>query len=227
MGSSRVLVVEDERVINDAVTDRLRAEGFDVEQAYDGPGAVDSYAATHPDLVVLDVMLPGFDGLEVCRRIQADTAVPVLMLTARDDEADILVGLAVGADDYLTKPFRMRELVARVRALLRRVDRAAELASRPAARLVVGDLSVDTGARRVVVAGDEVRLTPTEFDLLVRLAQVPGEVLPRERLLADVWDWPDAAGTRTVDSHVKALRAKIGGHRVRTVHGVGYALEEA
>jgi DNA-binding response OmpR family regulator len=225
MGSSRVLVVEDERVINDAVTDRLRAEGFDVEQAYDGPGAVDSYRATHPDLVVLDVMLPGFDGLEVCRRIQADTAVPVLMLTARDDEADILVGLAVGADDYLTKPFRMRELVARVRALLRRVDRAAELASRPAARLVVGDLSVDTGARRVVVAGDEVRLTPTEFDLLVRLAQVPGEVLPRERLLADVWDWPDAAGTRTVDSHVKALRAKIGAHRVRTVHGVGYALE--
>jgi DNA-binding response OmpR family regulator len=226
MGSSRVLVVEDERVINDAVTDRLRAEGFDVEQAYDGPGAVDSYRATHPDLVVLDVMLPGFDGLEVCRRIQADTAVPVLMLTARDDEADILVGLAVGADDYLTKPFRMRELVARVRALLRRVDRAAELASRPAARLVVGDLSVDTGARRVVVAGDEVRLTPTEFDLLVRLAQVPGEVLPRERLLADVWDWPDAAGTRTVDSHVKALRAKIGAHRVRTVHGVGYALEQ-
>jgi DNA-binding response OmpR family regulator len=226
MGSSRVLVVEDERVINDAVTDRLRAEGFDVEQAYDGPGAVDSYRATHPDLVVLDVMLPGFDGLEACRRIQADTAVPVLMLTARDDEADILVGLAVGADDYLAKPFRMRELVARVRALLRRVDRAAELASRPAARLVVGDLSVDTGARRVVVAGDEVRLTPTEFDLLVRLAQVPGEVLPRERLLADVWDWPDAAGTRTVDSHVKALRAKIGAHRVRTVHGVGYALEQ-
>ena len=227
MGSSRVLVVEDERVINDAVADRLRAEGFVVEQAYDGPGAVDSYAATHPDLVVLDVMLPGFDGLEVCRRIQADTAVPVLMLTARDDEADILVGLAVGADDYLTKPFRMRELVARVRALLRRVDRAAELASGPAARLVVGDLSVDTGARRVTVAGEEVRLTPTEFDLLVRLAQAPGEVLARERLLADVWDWPDAAGTRTVDSHVKALRAKIGAHRVRTVHGVGYALEEA
>ncbi len=225
--SPKVLVVEDERVINDAVTDRLRAEGFVVEQAYDGPGAVERYAATRPDLVVLDVMLPGFDGLEVCRRIQVQHPVPVLMLTARDDEADILVGLAVGADDYLTKPFRMRELVARVRALLRRVDRAADLASRPAARLVVGDLSVDTGARRIVVAGEEVRLTPTEFDLLVRLAQTPGEVLPRERLLADVWDWPDAAGTRTVDSHVKALRAKIGAHRVRTVHGVGYALEES
>jgi DNA-binding response OmpR family regulator len=231
VGSAKVLIVEDERLINDAVADRLRAEGFAVEQAHDGPGAVERYAATRPDLVVLDVMLPGFDGLEVCRRIQAPSMsqhpVPVLMLTARDDEADILVGLAVGADDYLTKPFRMRELVARVRALLRRVDRAAELASRPAARLVVGDLTVDTGARRVAVAGDEVRLTPTEFDLLVRLAQQPGEVLPRERLLADVWDWPDAAGTRTVDSHVKALRAKIGAHRVRTVHGVGYALEDA
>jgi DNA-binding response OmpR family regulator len=227
MGSRRVLVVEDERVINEAVTDRLRAEGFEVDQAYDGPGAVDRYTAGRPDLVVLDVMLPGFDGLEVCRRIQAQSPVPVLMLTARDDEADILVGLAVGADDYLTKPFRMRELVARVRALLRRVDRAAELAARPAARLVVGDLVVDTGARRVVAAGEEVRLTPTEFDLLARLAAAPGEVLTRERLLADVWDWEAASGTRTVDSHVKALRAKIGADRVRTVHGVGYALEHS
>ena len=223
---ARVLVVEDERVINEAVADRLRAEGFAVDQAYDGPGAVERYAAGRPDLVVLDVMLPGFDGLEVCRRIQARAPpVPVLMLTARDDEADILVGLAVGADDYLTKPFRMRELVARVRALLRRVERAAELAARPAARLVVGDLVVDTGARRVVAAGEEVRLTPTEFDLLARLASAPGDVLTRERLLADVWDWADASGTRTVDSHVKALRAKIGADRVRTVHGVGYALE--
>jgi DNA-binding response OmpR family regulator len=226
MGSRRVLVVEDEHVINEAVTDRLRAEGFEVDQAYDGPGAVDRYSAGRPDLVVLDVMLPGFDGLEVCRRIQAQAPVPVLMLTARDDEADILVGLAVGADDYLTKPFRMRELVARVRALLRRVDRAAELAARPAARLVVGDLVVDTGTRRVLAAGAEVRLTPTEFDLLARLAAAPGEVLTRERLLADVWDWEAASGTRTVDSHVKALRAKIGPDRVRTVHGVGYALEE-
>ena len=223
--SRRVLVVEDERVINEAVADRLRAEGFAVDQAYDGPGAVERYVAGRPDLVVLDVMLPGFDGLEVCRRIQAEAPVPVLMLTARDDEADILVGLAVGADDYRTKPFRMRELVARVRALLRRVDRAVELAARPAARLVVGDLVVDTGARRVVAAGEEVRLTPTEFDLLARLAAAPGDVLTRERLLADVWDWADASGTRTVDSHVKALRAKIGADRVRTVHGVGYALE--
>jgi DNA-binding response OmpR family regulator len=222
----RVLVVEDERVINDQLAERLRAEGYDVAQAYDGLAAVHEAHAAEPDVVVLDVMLPGLDGHEVCRRIQALRPVPVLMLTARDDEADILVGLAVGADDYLTKPFRMRELVARVRALLRRVERAAELAARPAARLVVGDLVVDTGARRVVAAGEEVHLTPTEFDLLARLAAVPGDVLTRERLLADVWDWADASGTRTVDSHVKALRAKIGADRVRTVHGVGYALED-
>jgi DNA-binding response OmpR family regulator len=226
MEPRRVLVVEDEPVINDAVADRLRSEGFRVDQAYDGPSAVVRCAEVDPEIVVLDVMLPGFDGHEVCRRIQAANPVPVLMLTARDDEADVLVGLAVGADDYLTKPFRMRELVARVRALLRRVDRAAELAARPSARLVVGDLVLDTGTRRVTVAGEEAQLTPTEFDLLARLAVTPGEVLTREQLLADVWDWPDAAGTRTVDSHVRALRAKVGADRVRTVHGVGYALEE-
>jgi DNA-binding response OmpR family regulator len=229
MESRRVLVVEDEPIINDAVAARLRAEGFVVEQAYDGPGAVqlcvDRAVGLAPEVVVLDVMLPGFDGHEVCRRIQAARPVPVLMLTARDDEADVLVGLAVGADDYLTKPFRMRELVARVQALLRRVDRAAELAERPSATIVTGDVVVDTGTRRVTVAGEEVRLTPTEFDLLARLAAAPGEVLTREQLLADVWDWPAASGTRTVDSHVKALRAKIGADRVRTVHGVGYALE--
>src|SRR5687767_12657826 len=124
---ARILVVEDEPVINQAVTDRLRGSGYEVVQAWDGPGAVEQFAGTAPDLVLLDVMLPGFDGHEVCRRIQAVRPVPVLMLTARDDEADILVGLGVGADDYLTKPFRMRELVARVGALLRRVDRAVEL----------------------------------------------------------------------------------------------------
>ena len=126
---ARILVVEDERVINQAVTDRLVGEGYDVVQAYDGPEAVARFAESEPDLVLLDVMLPGFDGHEVCRRIQAERPVPVLMLTARDDEADILVGLGVGADDYLTKPFRMRELVARVAALLRRVERAAALAA--------------------------------------------------------------------------------------------------
>ena len=224
MGVERkVLVVEDEPVINQAVTDRLRGSGYDVVQAWDGPGAVTVFAEAAPDLVVLDVMLPGFDGHEVCRRIQAARPVPVLMLTARDDEADILVGLGVGADDYLTKPFRMRELVARVGALLRRVDRAAELAERTNSDL--GDLRIDPAARRVWVTGSEVHLTPTEFDLLLCLAASPGVVLSREHLYAEVWGWPGASGTRTVDSHVKALRAKIGTDRVRTVHGVGYALE--
>jgi DNA-binding response OmpR family regulator len=221
----RILVVEDEPVINGAVSDRLTAEGYDVAQAYDGPGAVRAFAEREPDLVVLDVMLPGFDGHEVCRRIQAVRPVPVLMLTARDDETDILVGLGVGADDYVTKPFRMRELVARVAALLRRVDRAAALGAAGPSATELGDLRFDAGARRVWAAGDEVHLTPTEFDLLVCLASEPGTVLTRERLLADVWGWPGASGTRTVDSHVKALRAKIGADRVRTVHGVGYALE--
>ena len=219
----RILVVEDEPVINQAITDRLRAEGFDVVQAWDGPSAVEVFGTADPDLVVLDVMLPGYDGHEVCRRIQAQRPVPVLMVTARDDEADILVGLGVGADDYLTKPFRMRELVARISALLRRVDRATELAtSRP---LEIGSLTIDAGARKVRIGADDVRLTPTEFDLLVCLAAAPGQVLTREKLLSDVWGWPGASGTRTVDSHVKALRSKIGADRVRTVHGVGYALE--
>jgi len=226
MTARRILLVEDEPTIGAAVADRLTANGHEVVRAWDGPGAVAAFEEHEPDLVVLDVMLPGFDGHEVCRRIQAVRPVPVLMLTARDDEADVLVGLAVGADDYLTKPFRMRELVARVAALLRRVDRAAELAASPAgSERSWGDLRLDVGARRVWVAGEEIHLTPTEFDLLVCLASAPGDVLSRERLLAEVWGWAEASGTRTVDSHVKGLRAKIGADRIRTVHGVGYALE--
>lgn len=225
VNAARVLVVEDERVINQSVADRLVAEGFDVRQEYDGPGAVATAAHWDPHLVVLDVMLPGFDGHEVCRRVQADKPVPVLMLTARDDETDVLVGLGVGADDYLTKPFSMRELVARVRVLLRRVERAAELANALPPELVVGPLRIDRARRQVHLDGTPVHLTPTEFDLLACLAEQPGTVLTRERLLADVWDWPDAAGTRTVDSHVRSLRGKLGGDVVRTVHGVGYALE--
>ena len=222
---SRVLVVEDDRTIAKAVADRLGAEGFDVRQAYDGPAGVAAAADWSPDLVVLDVMLPGYDGLEVCRRIQSDRPVPVLMLTARDDETDVLVGLGVGADDYLTKPFSMRELVARIRVVLRRVERAAELATRAPAPVVLGDLEINHAERRVRCNGDDVHLTPTEFDLLVCLASEPNTVLTRERLLAEVWDWQDAAGTRTVDSHVKSLRRKLGSELLRTVHGVGYALE--
>lgn len=220
-----LLVVEDDPTINQALTDRLVAEGFTVARAFDGPGALTAYEQHQPDLVLLDVMLPGFDGLEVCRRIHAQRPVPVLMLTARVDETDILVGLGVGADDYLTKPFRMREVVARVRALLRRVDRARELADTPEAVLTVGDLSVDRGARRVRVGAEDVHLTPLEFDLLAALAAEPGAVHTREDLMSGVWGWADARGTRTLDSHIKSLRAKIGAQRVRTVHGVGYALE--
>jgi DNA-binding response OmpR family regulator len=178
--------------------------------------------ATRPDLVVLDVMLPGFDGLEVCRRVQAERPVPVLMLTARDDETDVLVGLGVGADDYLTKPFSIRELAARVHALLRRVERAQ---AEDPAPIVLGELEINPVERRVRRGGKEVHLTPTEFDLLVHLANRPRAVQPRERLLAEIWGWGEAAGTRTVDSHVKALRRKLGADLIRTVHGVGYALE--
>ena len=221
-----VLVVEDEPEINEAVSLRFRAEGWRVTSAYDGPAAVSAAEEHDPDLVVLDVMLPGFDGHEVCRRIQARTPMPVLMLTARDDETDVLVGLGVGADDYLTKPFSMRELVARANALLRRVERAGELARKGDGPRRLGPVEVDVAARRVVVDGEQVGLTRTEFDLLVCLTDEPGRVLSRAQLLEQVWDWPDAS-TRTVDSHVKALRAKVGADRIRTVHGVGYAWEPA
>lgn len=223
----QILVVEDEPTIATAIAQRMSAEGWKVEVARDGLAGVAAAERLRPDLVILDVMLPGIDGLEVCRRIQAQQPVPVLMLTARDDETDMLVGLGVGADDYMTKPFSMRELVARSKALLRRVDRAAQVAAGSGAdpTLVLGDLSIDRDQRRVFRDGTEAHLTPTEFDLLVTLASSPRTVLTRERLLAEVWDWIDASGTRTVDSHVKALRRKLGPDLIRTVHGVGYSLE--
>lgn len=221
-----LLVVEDDPTINQALADRLTADGFDVVSAFDGPEAVTAYEEHEPDLVLLDVMLPGFDGLEVCRRIQAQRPVPVLMLTAKVDETDVLVGLGVGADDYVAKPFRMREVVARVRALLRRVDRAKELAAAHQPPLTVRDLVLYRDTRRVQVAGGEVHLTPLEFDLLAMLAEQPGTVHSREALMTEVWGWADARGTRTLDSHVKSLRAKVGSARLRTVHGVGYALED-
>jgi DNA-binding response OmpR family regulator len=217
-----ICVIEDEQVIAAAVAARLRAEGFAVEVAHDGPEGVALCDRVRPDLVVLDLMLPGLDGLEVCRRLQRDRAVPVLMLTARADEADLLVGLAVGADDYVTKPFSPRELVARVRALLRRVERRPVP---PGDAVAVGALEIDPAARRVHVGGEEVHLTPTEFDLLALLAARPGVVFTREQLLAEVWGWRDGSGQRTVDSHVRGLRRKLGAELVRTVHGIGYALE--
>jgi DNA-binding response OmpR family regulator len=222
MRTRSIAVVEDEATIAQAIAARLRKEGFQVETAQDGPSGVTLCSSLRPDLVVLDLMLPGLDGLEVCRRIQAERPVPVLMLTARDTETDMLVGLGVGADDYMTKPFSVRELVARIHAILRRVDRA----SRSAPETVrVGDLEVDAAARRVRRGPEAVHLTPIEFDLLHRLAAHPGVVFSREQLLQDVWGYNDGAGARTVDSHVAALRRKLGADLLRTVHCVGYALE--
>jgi DNA-binding response OmpR family regulator len=222
----QILVVEDEALIADAIAARLRSEGHEVRVASDGPTGVAYAERFEPDLVILDLMLPGLDGLEVCRQIQRERHVPVLMLTARDDETDLVIGLAVGADDYLTKPFSMRELVARVQALLRRLD---ALAGRTQTKVMHldDDIEIDLDARRVRQHGEVVHLTPTEFDLLVGLAERPGRVLTRERLLVDVWGYRDGSGARTVDSHVRALRRKLGDNVVRTVHGVGYALGES
>lgn len=219
-----IVVVEDEAPIAAAVAARLKSEGFRVEVAANGPDGVDLAARLTPDLVILDLMLPGIDGLEVCRRIQQVREVPVLMLTARDSEDDVVVGLRLGADDYMTKPFSPRELVARVHALLRRSERSSTTANDP---LTVGDVAIDAASRRVFLSEAEVHLTPTEFDLLVKLASQPGVVFTRDRLLADVWGYRDGSGARTVDSHIRALRRKLGTDLVRTVHGVGYALESA
>jgi DNA-binding response OmpR family regulator len=221
MDPRRIAVIEDEETIAASLAARLRSEGFEVETAGDGLEGVELCDRFRPDLVILDLMLPGLDGLEVCRRIQRDRHVPVLMLTARDSEADVELGLAVGGDDYLTKPFSPRELVARVRALLRRAERAPA-ASGEAIRL--GKLRIDPATREVSLEGETVHLTPTEFDLLHRLAQSPHVVFARSRLLQEVWGYRVGAGERTVDSHVRALRAKLGQDVIRTVHGVGYAL---
>jgi DNA-binding response OmpR family regulator len=214
-----VLVAEDEPAIADAVVQRLRSEGFEARSVGDGLRAVELCRQLKPDLVVLDLMLPSLDGLEVCRRIQADRRVPVVMLTARDDETDLIVGLSVGADDYVTKPFSPRELVARIRAVLRRVADAAE-----GAMLRLGGLELNHATRRVLRDGSEVHLTPIEFDLLAHLMARPGVVFSRDTLLFDVWGYADGAGPRTVDSHVRSLRRKLGDDVVRTVHGVGYSL---
>jgi DNA-binding response OmpR family regulator len=215
-----VAVIEDERTIAAAIAARLRKEGLEVEIATDGSSGVELCDRVRPDLVVLDLMLPELDGLEVCRRIQQRRAVPVLMLTARDSETDMLVGLGVGADDYITKPFSMRELVARVHALLRRIERL------PAPRggaIRAGDVEIDPARRLVTRAGSQIHLTPTEFDLLYVLASRPDFVHTREQLLADIWGYRDGYGARTIDSHIGALRKKLGQDLIRTVHGVGYA----
>jgi DNA-binding response OmpR family regulator len=221
-----VLVVDDEAAIAEAVRARLSSEGFRVLVAGDGPQALELAASERPDLVVLDLMLPGMDGLEVCRRLQHDRWVPVLMLTAKTEEADKVAGFAVGADDYLTKPFSLRELAVRVKAILRRVER---IASTPSSDPIEKDgLSVDPARRKVTVDGADVHLTPLEFEILHALVREPGVVFTREQLMDSVWGYRDYAGGRVVDSHVARIRRKLGEDGaeprfVRTVHGVGYA----
>lgn len=222
-----ILVVEDEPTLATAIAQRLASEGWSARVAGDGANAVAAARQLRPDLVIMDIMLPVMDGLEATKRIVAERPVPVLILTARDDESDKVIGLGVGADDYMTKPFSMRELVARAKALLRRVERAKVIASKSEHEKILdfGSLVIDPATRRVTLDGETVHLTPTEFDLLTTLARKPKSVLTREQLLEEVWDWVDASGTRTVDSHVKALRHKLGAATIRTVHGVGYAFE--
>ena len=222
-----VLVVEDEPTLATAIAQRITAEGWTARVAGDGASAVQAALQLKPDLVIMDIMLPVMDGLEATKRIVAERPVPVLILTARDDETDKIIGLGAGADDYMTKPFSMRELIARCKALLRRVERAKVIAKNSENEKILdfGSMVIDPAQRIVTVNGEQVHLTPTEFDLLATLARRPKSVLTREKLLEEVWDWVDASGTRTVDSHVKALRHKLGADMIRTVHGVGYAFE--
>ena len=229
MAEQTVLVVDDEAAIAEAVRARLSSEGFRVLVAADGPQALDLADAERPDLVVLDLMLPGMDGLEVCRALQRDRWVPVLMLTARTEEADKVAGFAVGADDYLTKPFSLRELAERVKAILRRVERIASSSTQEP--IAHEGISIDPSRRRVSVDGAEVQLTPLEFEILLALAREPGVVLTREQLMDRVWGYRDYAGGRVVDSHVARIRRKLGEDGVeprfvRTVHGVGYAFAD-
>ena len=222
-----VLVVEDEPTLATAIAQRITAEGRTARVAGDGASAVQAALQLKPDLVIMDIMLPVMDGLEATKRIVAERPVPVLILTARDDETDKVIGLGAGADDYMPKPFSMRELIARCKALLRRVERAKVIAKNSENEKILdfGSMVIDPAQRIVTVNGEQVHLTPTEFDLLATLARRPKSVLTREKLLEEVWDWVDASGTRTVDSHVKALRHKLGADMIRTVHGVGYAFE--
>lgn len=227
MGASpsiRALLIDDDRKLGELLTTYLEPHGVVVTQELDGPRGLQHLAAGAFDLVLLDLMMPGMDGLEVCRRIRAKSAIPIVMLTARGDETDRVVGLELGADDYVPKPFGPRELLARIRAVLRR---AAPVAA--GERLRVGDLEIDVDGRSVTVAGAEVGLTGIELDLLVALARRAGRVVPREALLELAGRSDTQVGERTVDVHVSHLRAKLGDdprapRRIKTVRGVGYVL---
>ncbi len=216
-----VLLVDDERNIIELAKLYLENEGYKTDSARDGKAALEKFHAIKPALVVLDLMLPEIDGYEVCRRIRRESETPIIMLTARDTDVDKIVGLELGADDYLTKPFNPRELVARVKAILRRVQPAPKTQ-----QLSVGDLTMDVEKRETRVNGQLISLRTKEFDLLAVFAQNPGIVLTRERLLEIAWGYDFAGETRTVDVHVAHLRKKIanGQTHIETITGVGYKL---
>ena len=224
--SEQIFVVEDDKNILDLLHLYLEREGFQVAGAGDGQAALDRILAEPPDLVVLDLMLPGLDGREICRRLRARSELPVIMLTARDDDVDKIVGLELGADDYLTKPFNPRELVARIRAILRRSAGPRQL-RQDAQALVIGNLRIEPERHRVLLEGREVRLRRLEYDLLHTLARQPGRVFSRDQLLSLVWGYEVPGQTRTVDVHVAHLRHKLAGMQasIDTVWGVGYRLE--
>ena len=221
---SRILVVDDEPEIVDLLRSYLRRDGFDVDDAGDGEAALAAFAKVHPDLVILDLMLPKVDGREVCRRIRETSHTPIIMLTARDEETDKLLGLELGADDYITKPFSPREVVARVRAVLRR-------GSRETIEMVrVGDLTIDLRAHEVNLQGRRVNLTPTEFRLLEILAGHPNQVFTRMQLIDRIQGHAFEGYERTVDAHIKNLRGKVepdprNPRHILTVYGVGYKFQ--
>lgn len=226
-GQRTVLLVEDEPTVREAVAEALTADGMRVVTAADGRQALDRFRSEHPDLVLLDLMLPGLSGMEVCRILRRESSVPIIMLTARDSEVDKVVGLEVGADDYVTKPFSLRELQARVRAQLRRQDSVAP--PRPSVGAQLGAVTVDLAGHRLLRAGVTMPVKPQAFELLAFLVRNPGQVFTRDQLLERVWGYDYAGETRTVDVHVHWLRAQIeedpGDPRyLQTVRGVGYVL---
>jgi DNA-binding response OmpR family regulator len=221
-----VLVVEDESSIASFVALYLKNAGYAVRTAATGGDALTQAAAHEPALIVLDLMLPDIDGIEVCKRIRQRSDVPILMLTARDEDVDKIIGLEVGADDYLTKPFNPRELVARVKSILRRAT--PERRERESETITHGDLHIDAGRREVHVGDEEIQLAPKEFDLLWELLDHRGLVLTRDQLLERVWGYTFAGDTRTVDVHVRQLRRKLGeASPIVTVWGVGYKVAPA
>ena len=230
---THVLFVEDDDVIREATQLALERDGFAVTAMPDGLSGLEAFRADRPDIALLDVMVPGLDGVSLCRRIRDESTVPVIMLSARADSIDVVLGLEAGADDYVTKPFDGAVLVARIRAVLRRFGhasggdrRAEEAAGRETGGvLAFGDLEIDTEGMEVRKAGPPVALTPTEMRLLLEFSSAPGTVLSRDKLLERVWDYGWGGDTRVVDVHVQRLRTKIGQDRIETVRGFGYKLK--